>query len=149
MNVLIALSSGLFGAFLVFVLGWLKELWLRRRERIRLLRLIFVEFSRNESNLKRLLRKIPGGFKEGDDSPTPLRTDTWEQSRVRLAQLLPRDLLRELAEYYMIVYELNELLNRYAKEVHKQTLPFQVRSLLERGESIKDRIAGHYIGSMS
>ena len=109
------LLAGSIGALGVFVLTTLKDwVWarrLRRTERKGLLRLVFAELSRNESNLRALRVESIEEFAAAHLSVRALNVDTWEQARVRMAVLLGDERFRELAEYYMNVHEYNDMLN--------------------------------------
>jgi hypothetical protein len=94
---LLALSSGLVGAVLVFLLGWWREWWRNERKPRGLLLLLLAEIKHNEIVIAAI-----------QDSGTPLptspylehlKTETWAQSR-EIATDFPPELLRALISYY-------------------------------------------------
>ncbi len=97
-----SLLSGLFGAFLVFVLGVLREWWRGELERSGLLRLAHAEIKRN--------RRILQPLREADGTTATayliwslrhLETDDWDRSKVRLAQLIVKsEHFASLSDYY-------------------------------------------------
>jgi hypothetical protein len=81
-----------------------------------------------------------------------LTTDAWEQTRVRIAQLLPVDRFTSLVEYYTGVQYLNmllDVLDEYTPPREKKAcLPRYGGGLLEKGEEVRAWMRDEYIGHM-
>jgi hypothetical protein len=100
--------AGAAGALGVFLLGQLKEWWLRRRELEGLMRLLEAELDYNDGELQRIHDEMVRMVAWYQISP-PASAHTWEQVRARIAALLrsePR--LRDLTDYYLRVRQVNE-----------------------------------------
>jgi hypothetical protein len=86
---------------------------LRDRESRGLLRLVDSEMVHNEFSRLNLAADIRY-WEEGNT--TAFRTDAWEASRVRLAQLLPVKDFNAVAEYYSSLLTLLDALRHYHQE---------------------------------
>ena len=100
-----ALSGAFLGAVVSAVASYLLRRWeqrsSQRSELVGILQLLSVETAHN-ANLLEEFGENPG--RATDAYRSTLRSDVWEETRVRLSQLLPllgdRTLLADLAEYY-------------------------------------------------
>jgi hypothetical protein len=154
MNIEIALFSGLVGALSVFVLGWLKGLWESERQLEGLLRLIYREIDFNERNGLPIIQATLWNL--GDDIKDkkigiPLNTDVWQQSRVRIAQLLrDREGFGEMVVYYMNVQTVNHLLAPPDIGVQRyQSLKNCIPDLYPQGVKVREWIESTYLGDQN
>jgi len=102
------LLSGFLGALLVFLLGWVREIWRNSRERRGIFRLLLSELEHNAEMLQ-ISEETGQGLAFGEPL---LNTATWHKNRARAAQLLGPDLLADLGHYYGAL-EMMQTLFRY------------------------------------
>lgn len=100
--------SGLIGALLVFCLGLARELWRNDRERRGVLRLLLAEIEHNVE-VVRTVRESKPALIGSPDLPF-MKTDAWQATRLRAAQLLPDQLFSDLEVYYSLLETLLTLL---------------------------------------
>jgi hypothetical protein len=131
------LLAGSVGALTVFCLGIGKELWLHHRERIGLLRLIYMEVRRNRPILYRLSQLTPTDFKQHIEVRLP-EVDTWKDARTKLSQLLRQKLFEELARYYYEVEKLRDLFDENTSSIERQNKAPKIvqRLRTERGPAV-------------
>lgn len=107
-SVLGVLSSGVLGALLVFLLTTHKdkqnEAERRDEERKALWRLVDMEIYQNKYKLE-IIRDSPN-LGQLYDSYSQLHIETWRESKVRLAQLLPPERIEVLVKYYGLIQRL-------------------------------------------
>jgi hypothetical protein len=140
-----------------------KERETRERERIGLLRVIDIEVYLNKKKLT-MLRESPDIGEQYRAFNEP-HTAHWDDSRARLAQLLPADHFRVMSEYYGLLHEIavnagdegkplsqKEKKDRDTRESiavrdaeRKNLLVVLAREALQRDENIRQR-AKLYIG---
>lgn len=98
------LLSGLVGALLVFCLGLVRESWRNGRERQGLLRLVLAEMRHNQLVLYRTYGDISAVSESAAHEAMTLtklfQVAAWEDTRVRLAQLLPSEAFTHLSSHY-------------------------------------------------
>jgi hypothetical protein len=148
MSLVIPLFSGIVGAFLVFCLGVLRERWRREQELEGLLRLVDKEIQHNElSGLPELAVKSGADF-DAREPARALRIDTWQQARAKIAELLlNRERFSTLADYYLNVQTLNNLLDPHASPIQRrESIPGIVSLLDKQGTDIRHWIESDYIG---
>jgi len=96
-----ALFSGIVGAFLVFVLGVVREEWRRDREAVGILRLLQAEIEHNITTAQTLEYWRYAEAVKIDMRILPrMKVEVWHDVRVRAAQLLPEALIQALNDYY-------------------------------------------------
>jgi len=143
-NALLVLSSGLLGALLVFVLGELRQTWREIIELEGLLRLVEKEIAFNLSRVPRV--RTP----RGDRSlPTKLLViEAWQQTRVRIAQLLlDSERFGMLTDYYQGVREVNDLLSQPTSPTREQSPTLEeVVNLTNKGEDIRQYLRDNHLG---
>ena len=76
----------------------------------------------------------------------PLRTDSWEQVRPRVAQLLPANRFSSLSAYYATVQWFNELLDDHTAPKDRDIVPNLAAGLSEEGPKIRKWTREDYIG---
>jgi hypothetical protein len=123
------------------------------KERDGLLRLVSVEIVlHNAIGLPDHLSRPPTQYTTDNalvNNPgRPLQTDSWEQVRTRIVQLLPPGRYTMLAEYYSNVQWFNQLLDQHTAPNDRQIVPSVARGLSETGASIRKWIREEYIGPM-
>lgn len=91
------LASGLLGAILVFILGWLREWYRNERERRGLLRLLSSEIQHNAVVAETI--HDSGQSLLSSPASSSMTAKTWRESR-ESAQSLPPALLENLDAYY-------------------------------------------------
>jgi hypothetical protein len=73
--------------------------------------------------------------------------DLWEQTRAKLAQLLPHNKLTELSTYYRKAQVLNNLLDPHTSpNTRRRDIPTVVNDLAQRGSTVQLWIQDDYIG---
>ena len=96
------LVAGSVGALLVFLLGAWRE-W-RREEKARrgLLQLLLGEIEHNMEVLQLIQETEPRAVAGTRATPeiTAFRTEIWQETRIRIAQLAPSELFSDLYRYY-------------------------------------------------
>jgi hypothetical protein len=106
------------------------------------LRLLDLEIARHDPGLKKFAD--PMKFRSsriGLQEVQLWRTDTWEQTRVRLAQLLNSEEFTLLARYYQNAQDLNDLLTAdYDTAQRGQQGPRLRNSMVDDGKKITDWI---------
>lgn len=122
------LLSGFLGAFLVFLLGWGREIGRASRERRGILRLLLSEIEHNAEVLQ-IVEETGQGLAVGEPL---LRTETWHQTRARAVQLLASEQLESLDRYYATLETLQTLFSFPGKE--QERLERMTRKML--GESL-------------
>jgi hypothetical protein len=130
------LLAGALSALGVFALGVVREWLLRRRELAGLMRLLATEITHNANYLPELLAKVQ--MMSSWHTNRPLRMDTWEQTRTRVADLLPDDKkFQALTEYYSEVMRMNNMLDPHTNIniLRTEALPL-VDSIRKRGKDI-------------
>lgn len=130
--------AGIIGAVFVWFGRWIAARWQRRTERQGLLRLLDLEIARHERPLivyadDHKFRNV-GGIRDVQF----WRTDTWEQTRVRLAQLLTSNEFTRLAHYYRNAQDINDLLTAdYGPLQRMRKGPGLRDSMVREGEVIR------------
>lgn len=111
--VLSSLFSGVVGALLVFYLGTRKDRQnaaeQKDEERKALWRLVDMEIYQNKYKLE-AIRDSPD-LGQLYDSYSQLHTETWRESKARLAQLLPPERIEVLVKYYGLIQRLGASLH--------------------------------------
>ncbi len=100
------LLAGSIGALSVFVLGAVRDLLRRRRELRGLSRLIDIEIKQNNLSLDGFYKDPSRVFA---DSIGTIRLETWDATRVQLAELMPTGEFGHLAFYYLFLQELKHI----------------------------------------
>jgi hypothetical protein len=103
--------AGILSAVAVWFGRWYAAWQERNAEREGLLRLLDLELARHEPILKSYASDDRfGKTGAGIQNVQFLKTDTWEQTRVRLARLLTSEEFTRLAHYYRNAQDMNDLL---------------------------------------
>ena len=136
------LRAGLLGALVAWARGTWTAWRQRKAERRSLLRLVEMEVQHNEAVLE---ARSPSDY---GNVTNVLRTDTWEQTRVRLAQVLKDRQFSQISDYYRDAQRLNHLWSPDAHPSHraKEATSAQAR-LTERGKEITAWIRDELNGS--
>lgn len=102
LNALFTLLSGFVGALLVFVLGAVRDLFARRRERIALMTLIHYEVMQNEKAIQSVETERPDDLSNPSitDFMAGLHDDAWKENRDRITQLEDNRAVELLGSYY-------------------------------------------------
>lgn len=98
------LLAGSLGALGVFGLGVLRDYVWRMRELRGLTRLLWMELQHNEGTLRSCYEGPEWALTP--EAINSLRMDTWEDSRVRLASMMPTNDFGSVSFYYMFLHEL-------------------------------------------
>jgi hypothetical protein len=98
--------AGSLGALSVFLLGVLREYLRRRRELRGIARLIDMEIRHNEMGLKSLYNQPELVL---TDTINTIRLETWDATRVKIAELMPYYYFGQLAFYYLFLQELKHM----------------------------------------
>ena len=123
------------------------------RERNGLLRLVSVEIMlQNAIGLRDHVSRPSNQYTTDNalvNNPgRPLQTDSWQQVRTRIVQLLPPGRYTILAEYYANVQWFNQLLDQHTPPKDRLDIPSVARGLSELGSSIRKWIGDEYIGAI-
>lgn len=107
----------------MFVMGVIREWWRHERERRGLLRLLLAEIEHNAEVARTIVESGKPSL-IGSPDVRLMKTQTWQDTRVRAAQLLPDDLLTVLQGYYSPLETLLTLLGfaDFGKEVAERNL---------------------------
>lgn len=155
------LLAGSVGALIVFFLGMAREWWRNRRERRGLLRLLLAEIDHNVEVVEAVGQTKPALI-SSPDLPS-MKMEAWRGTRVRVAQLLPEDLLTDLQAYYSPLETLLTLLtfsnagsnagNRWLRaaiaedlgEVPRPRDPYveYMKKTLDAQDQVRTRVANH------
>jgi hypothetical protein len=141
----VLLRAGLIGALIAWARGaW--TAWRRRKaERRGLLRLIDIEIERNEGVMSEWGTSITD---LQTVIPDPLDTDTWEQTRVALTQVLDEGEFKMMVGYYEDVRYMNYLWSPVSSPATRRNKGPDIQARLEKGgEKIRDWIRGELDGS--
>jgi hypothetical protein len=145
------LLAGSLGALTLFVLDrvvdWVVDRRRRGNELAGLLRLVDMEVGHN---IYTILPAINEHYPENLTRPQmerPLTTDVWEQTRVRIAQLLSdKEKVKDLVEYHKNLQEMNDLLGPYTSPIkRKNFMPDAQNKLANQGIRIRRWIGERYL----
>jgi hypothetical protein len=139
------------GAFVAYRLGQRAERKRAEGELYGLLRLVSAEAAFHQRAIIEDFSNIDQGRFWSQNPGRSLSTDTWEQVRQRVAQLLPANRFASLAEYYLNVQHFNNLLDEYSSPLDKsQNLQSQANAIAnELVPEIRGWMEKAYIGPIS
>jgi|SRR5215207_6412476 len=149
------LGAGILGVLVTQIATWVRAELERRRERNGLLRILFTEVSSHRGPIKSLCfffeqakQGDPKAEKHSRSAPPvffeSMETETWQDTRVKLAQDLSSQEFASLASYYRVLLSGKEIA---AKDMESpdtyRTVRFAVNRLHELGQEVDQVIHAH------